>query len=145
MITNEQFEKMLEEEYKGVDWDNIPSEENLPDVWMVSGEYHTRTLHKKTMKESRSISKFTIEKDYENEEEAQNQIKEMLHPDSNWMKEKLIKTISGKYVEEFHGPLVEESLNIKKVKQSKGLDLLMMKELREDYLNKKISFPIYLP
>jgi hypothetical protein len=148
--TNEQFLEGLEKDYPDVDWDNLPDTETAPDVWIIDGWEHERTVflkHKdRDERERKRTIAFSISHEYTSYEEAAAKLQSM-KTDPLWCEEKLTDDNSDGPVPfiKHMGPVIFERTTIRKTKPRESLNLYVMKELREKVLAGKKVFPMYLP
>lgn len=138
-LTNETFLEELERDYPGMDWDAVPSADNAPDVWKITGMAHRRLFHKDISKDCRDTCGYGIDKEYTSLEEAETALKKIIENS----KEELIR--ENIYVQEYLGPVIVDTMKVYKTKPWKDVNLELMKSLREDVLKGEKVFPMYLP
>jgi len=156
---NEEFLKELEQDYPSMDWDNIPSEDTHPDVYTVECYFHRRLHFFACPPGEGNNWKATEARDIKSEmmmgfgettfEKAQKIKAMLLDPNGDWQKEMIYEDNSDHPLPsiEYHGPIINDTIVIRKHKPWAAVNLGIMKSLRQEVLEnpEKQIFPMYLP
>lgn len=161
---NEEFLKELERDYPDMDWDGLPDLNAYPDVWHVEG-MQWRRLHFFAQEARKSNNWQTKdERDIKDQigigfgelslEAAEKLSAEILNLDSKWQREEFHRhntiTIDGVEIpwsDEYFGPVINDTMKIRKSKAWSAISLHLMRELRQQILDnpQEQIFPMYLP
>jgi hypothetical protein len=121
MITDKQFLADLEKEYPNEDWDKMPNPDSFSDVYTVHGlQWDIR--HFKGNTKQHKVG-FSVNAEYATIEEAQAQVEKC----------KVWENV------------IPESIEIRAGKPQEIVHKFLIKELRQDILDGKNVFPMYLP
>jgi hypothetical protein len=162
---NEDFLKELEKDYPDTDWDNLPSEDSQPDVWHIDGMQWQR-LHFYAQP-ARPSNNFRAREEGDNrnqvgigfgeidsEEKALKLLAETQDPNSKWGQERFdhhstipVDGVEVPWSDSYHGPVIPETMKIRKSKPWAYESLQLMALLRKECLENpdKQIFPMYLP
>lgn len=164
LANNEEFLKELERDYPDMDWDGLLDLNTYPDVWHVEG-MQWRRLHF-FAQEARKSNNWQAkdERDIKDQigigfgelslEAAEKLSAEILNLDSKWQKEEFHRhstiTVDGVEIpwsDEYFGPVINDTMKIRKSKEWSAINLHLMRELRQQILDnpQEQIFPMYLP
>lgn len=148
--TDEEFLKMIEEEFQDVDWDNLPDLESSPSHWEIHG-MQWRRLHflEYKGKPARSHKPDKIGfgmGEFASKEEAEAKL-ESMRTDPDYTEERLTRDWSDKPIpsQEFTGPLIFDTVKVTEHKSAELITLHLYKDFLDRIKKGEKVFPIALP